>query len=99
MCSSDLKIETLFGQQLVFSKVASSQQEQGLNSTVPHMMDQLQIRRNMNTGAISTSFPFTSADLTQEKGILYGINMHNQEKIDRRRSVLRKVQATSSPVC
>lgn len=71
------KIETLFGQQLVFSKVASSQQEQGLNSTVPHMMDQLQIRRNMNTGAISTSFPFTSADLTQEKGILYGINMHN----------------------
>lgn len=71
------KVETLFGQQLVFSKVASSQQEQGLNSSVPQLMDQLQIRRNMNTGAISTSFPFTSADLTQEKGILYGINMHN----------------------
>jgi conjugal transfer ATP-binding protein TraC len=71
------KIETIFGQQLVFSKVASSQQEQGLNSTVPQMTDQLQIRRNMNTGAISTSFPFTSADLTQERGILYGINMHN----------------------
>jgi len=71
------KIETIFGQQLVFSKVASSQQEQGLNSTVPQMTDQLQIRRNMNTGAISTSFPFTSADLSQEKGILYGINMHN----------------------
>ncbi len=70
-------IETLFGQQLVYSKVASSQQEQGLNSTIPQMADQLQIRRNMNTGAISTSFPFTSADLTQEKGVLYGINMHN----------------------
>lgn len=71
------KIETIFGQQLIFSKVASSQQEQGLNSTIPQMTDQLQIRRNMNTGAISTSFPFTSADLTQEKGVLYGINMHN----------------------
>lgn len=71
------KVETLFGQQLVFSKVASSQQEQGLNSTIPQMTDQLEIRRNMNTGAISTSFPFTSADLTQEKGILYGLNMHN----------------------
>lgn len=71
------KIETIFGQQMVFSKVASSQQEQGLNSTVPQMADKLQIRRNMNTGAISTSFPFTSADLTQEKGVLYGINMHN----------------------
>lgn len=71
------KIETMFGQQMVFSKVASSQQEQGLNSTVPQMSDQLQIRRNMNTGAISTSFPFTSADLTDNTGILYGINMHN----------------------
>jgi type IV secretory pathway VirB4 component len=71
------KIETIFGQQMVFSKVASSQQEQGMNTTMPQCTDQLQIRRNMNTGAISTSFPFTSADLTQEKGILYGINMHN----------------------
>ena len=71
------KIETLFGQQMVFSKVASSQQEQGLNSTIPQLTDQLQIRRNMNTGAISTSFPFTSADLTDNSGILYGINMHN----------------------
>jgi len=71
------KIETMFGQQMIFSKVASSQQEQGLNSTIPQMSDQLQIRRNMNTGSISTSFPFTSADLTQKNGILYGINMHN----------------------
>ncbi len=71
------KIETLFGQQMVFSKVATSQQEQGMQSCMPQCTDQLQIRRNMNTGAISTSFPFTSADLTQEKGILYGVNMHN----------------------
>lgn len=71
------KIETIFGQQMIFSKVAASQQEQGLNSTMPQCSDQLQIRRNMNTGAISTSFPFTSADLTQDKGILYGVNMHN----------------------
>ncbi len=31
----------------------------------------------MSTGALSTSFPFTSADLSQDNGILYGINMHN----------------------
>lgn len=71
------KIESTLGQQLVFSKVASSQQEQGVQSTAPQLADQLQIRHNMNTGALSTSFPFTSADLTQEKGVLYGINMHN----------------------
>ena len=71
------KVESMLGQQLVFSKPASSQQEQGLNSTVPQFTDQLQIRRNMSTGAISTSFPFTSADLSQDNGILYGVNMHN----------------------
>ncbi len=71
------KIESILAQQLVYSKPASAQQEQGLNSTLPQFTDQLQIRRNMNTGAISTSFPFTSSDLSQENGILYGINMHN----------------------
>ncbi len=71
------KVESMLGQQLVYSKPASAQQEQGLNSTVPQFTDQLQIRRNMNTGAIATSFPFTSSDLSQENGILYGINMHN----------------------
>lgn len=71
------KIENILGQQLVLSKVASTQQEQGFNSTIPQLMDKIQIRRNMNTGAISTAFPFTSANLSQDKGILYGINLHN----------------------
>jgi conjugal transfer ATP-binding protein TraC len=71
------KVESLLGQQLVYSKPATSQQEAGMNATVPQFTDQLQIRRNMSTGAISTSFPFTSADLSQDSGILYGINMHN----------------------
>jgi conjugal transfer ATP-binding protein TraC len=71
------KVESMLGQQLVYSKAATSQQEQGLNSNSPQLVDQLLIRRNMSTGALSTSFPFTSADLSQENGILYGINMHN----------------------
>lgn len=71
------KVESVLGQQLIYSKPATSQQEQGLNSIVPQFMDNLQIRRNFSTGALSTSFPFTSADLSQENGVLYGINMHN----------------------
>jgi len=62
------KIESLLGQELIYSKPASSQQEQGLNSTLPQFVDQLQIRRNISTGALSTSFPFTSSDLTDDKG-------------------------------
>lgn len=71
------KVESMLGQQLIYSKPASAQQEQGLNSTVPQFVDQLKIHRNMNTGALSTTFPFTSADLSQDNGIMYGINMHN----------------------
>jgi type IV secretory pathway VirB4 component len=71
------KVESMLGQQLVYSKPATSQQEQSFNSTIPQFADQLQIRRNFSTGALSTTFPFTSADLSQDNGILYGINMHN----------------------
>lgn len=71
------KVETLLGQQLVYSKPATAQQEQALNSSLPQFTDQLQIRRNFGTGALSTSFPFTSANLSDDKGILYGVNMHN----------------------
>ena len=71
------KIESLLGQQLIYSKPASSQQEQTMNSVIPQFSDQLQIRRNFGTGALSTSFPFTSANLSDDKGILYGLNMHN----------------------
>ncbi len=71
------KIEGVFGQELVYTKVATVQMEQAFNSTVPQLTDQLQIKRNFDTAALSTTFPFTSADLSQEEGILYGINMHN----------------------
>lgn len=70
-------VESMLGQQLVYSKPSTTQMEQGFNSTIPQFLDQLHIQRNMNTGALSTAFPFTSADLTDDHGILYGINMHN----------------------
>lgn len=71
------KVETSLGQQLVYTKPATVQMEQGLSSVVPQAQDLLKVHRNMNTGALGTSFPFTSADLTQDNGVLYGINMHN----------------------
>jgi type IV secretory pathway VirB4 component len=71
------KIESLLGQLLVFSKPATSQQEQAFSTIIPQFDDQLEIRRNISTGALSTSFPFTTADLTDDHGILYGVNMHN----------------------
>lgn len=71
------KIEGIFGQSLVYTKTASMQMEPAFNSTLPLATDQLQVARNMNTGALSTSFPFTSAELSRNEGVLYGINRHN----------------------
>jgi len=71
------KLEGILGQSLVYSKPASMQMEPGFNSTLPLANDQLQVSRNMNTGALSTSFPFTSAELSRNEGVLYGVNRHN----------------------
>jgi conjugal transfer ATP-binding protein TraC len=71
------KIEGMFGQSLVYTKPATLQMEQAFNSTLPIASDQLQVSRNMSTGAISTCFPFTSAELSRNEGVLYGLNRHN----------------------
>ncbi len=71
------KIESILGTSLVYTKAASVQMEQGFNSTVPIGTDQLGISRNMNTGSLSTSFPFTTAELSRNEGVLYGLNRHN----------------------
>jgi type IV secretory pathway VirB4 component len=71
------KVEGIFGQSLVYTKPSTLQMEQGFNSTTPLATDELGISRNMDTGALSTSFPFTSAELSRNEGILYGLNRHN----------------------
>lgn len=50
-------------------------------STLPLEQDRLEIHSNLNTSPASTLFPFVSADLTSNKGILYGINRHNNSLI------------------
>lgn len=74
-------VESLFGTKLVFTKRVLYQAEQGYNSTLPLGMDELQIGFNMNTSPAAASFPFISADLTSDDGILYGINRHNNSLI------------------
>lgn len=71
------KIESILGTSLVYTKAASVQMEQGFNSTLPIGTDQLGIYRNMNTGSLSTSFPFTTAELSRNEGVMYGLNRHN----------------------
>lgn len=69
-------LENLLGGQLVLTKQTLLQQEQGMNSTMPLCNDELMITKNLDTGALSTFFPFVSSDLSRNEGILYGINRH-----------------------
>lgn len=74
-------IESLLGGRLVLTKPAIFQMEHGWTSTLPIALDELEISRNMNTSPLATSFPFSSSDLTDDHGILYGINRHNDSLV------------------
>ena len=75
------RIENLLGTQLIYSRRALFQTEQGFNSTLPLGNDELTITTNMNSSPIASSFPFVSSELTSDQGILYGINRHNNSLI------------------
>jgi len=75
------KIESLFASRLVKTRRAFYQSEQGFNSTLPLAQDKLMVSVNMNSSPCASSFPFISSDLTSDKGILYGINRHNNSLI------------------
>ncbi len=71
------KTYSLFESQLVYSKSAIFQQLDGFNSTLPLNQDKLMIHTPLNSGPVSSLFPFVSVDLTSDEGILYGVNLHN----------------------
>ena len=75
------KVELVLGGKLIYSRKVFYQAEQGFNSTLPFANDELQITFNMNSSPCASSFPFMSAELTSESGILYGINRHNNSLI------------------
>ncbi len=75
------QIENILGEKIVASRRALWQMEQGFNSTLPLLNDELGVSFNMNTSPISSSFPFISSELTSDNGILYGVNRHNNSLI------------------
>lgn len=66
---------------LVFIKPSLFQQEQGFKSAIPTATDELNIHSKLNSAPLSSIFPFISFDLTSDKGILYGINRHNNSLV------------------
>lgn len=71
------QVESTLGSVMVAAKHATLDMENGFLSTMPFGMDRLSITRNMDTTSLATMFPLTSAELSSDKGILYGINSQN----------------------
>lgn len=70
-------LQTSLGSLLLTGKQATLQMEEGFKSTLPMGQDRLYITRNMDTTSLASTFPFTSAVLTQNKGVMYGVNQQN----------------------
>ncbi|MCA9372582.1 ATP-binding protein [Candidatus Woesebacteria bacterium] len=74
-------IQSSLGSLLIVSKKATLQMDEGFKTTLPMGVDKLLVTRNMDTTSLATTFPFTSSELTQENGIMYGINEHNESLV------------------
>ncbi|MBI4099810.1 DUF87 domain-containing protein, partial [Candidatus Microgenomates bacterium] len=75
------EIQSTLASLLLTAKKATLQMEDGFKTTQPLCLDKLLITRNMDTTSLSTTFPFTSSELTANEGILYGLNEHNESLI------------------
>jgi len=71
------EIDSTLSSLLIVSKQATLEQEEGFKSTLPLFRDKLSVWRNMDTTSLAMTFPFSTASLTRNEGILYGLNQHD----------------------
>jgi len=79
--SIETTLRSILESKLIYIKPALYQQKEGFVATSPYCLDQLGVHASMNTGPLSSVFPFVSFDLSSNEGILYGINQHNNSLV------------------
>jgi len=71
------QIDSVLASLLIIARQAALEMEEGFKSTMPMFYDRLGVWRNMDSTSLATTFPFATASLTRNEGILYGINEHD----------------------
>ncbi|GIW64462.1 MAG: hypothetical protein KatS3mg092_0395 [Patescibacteria group bacterium] len=71
------EVDSVLSSLLIIARQATLEMEEGFKSTLPLFYDKLSVWRNMDTTSLATTFPFATASLTRNEGILYGINEHD----------------------
>ncbi len=77
----ETEIKSILESKLVYLKPALFQQEQGYKSILPTADDELVVHSKLNSSPLSSIFPFVSFNLTDNKGVLYGINRHDNSLV------------------
>lgn len=75
------QLQTLLASNMLLVKPATLQMEEGFKTTMPYGSDKLFITRNMDTTSVASTFPFTSYEISQPDGILYGVNTLNNSLV------------------
>jgi conjugal transfer ATP-binding protein TraC len=75
------QVEATLASLLIITKKVVLQMEEGFKTTLPMGQDRIMITRNMDTTSLATTFPFTTSELTENEGILYGLNEANESLI------------------
>ena len=75
------QVQSMLASLLIISKTSSLSMEEAFKTTLPYCKDKLLLTRNMDTTALSTTFPFTSSELSDNQGVLYGVNAHNESLV------------------
>jgi type IV secretory pathway VirB4 component len=75
------EVESTLASLMIIAKKATLEMDNGFLSTLPFGIDRLSITRNMDTTSLATTFPLTSAELSTDRGVLYGINSENESFI------------------
>lgn len=75
------QVESTLGSLMIVARHATLDMENGFVTTAPFGIDRLSITRNMDTTSLATTFPLTSAELSSDTGVLYGINSKNESFI------------------
>ena len=75
------QLDVMLAGRNILTKQAYLRSEQGFIATGPFAKDEVNVFRNISTKGLSTTFPFTSNSLSQDDGIFYGINTHNNSLI------------------
>ncbi len=71
------QVDSVLSSLLIIARQATLEMEEGFKSTMPMFYDKLEVWRNMDTTSLAMTFPFATASLTKNEGILYGINEHD----------------------